>query len=103
MVSVALDKFFHREEITSMKVEIYSSAQCGYCDMAKQLLQRKGIAFEEIRVDTDADRRTEMLARANGQRTVPQIFIDDVHVGGCDQLVALDRNNQLDALLSENK
>jgi len=81
------------------KVEIYSTMWCGYCARARALLQRKGVAFEDIDVDADGARRDEMVKRANGRRTVPQIFIDGVHVGGSDDLAALDRAGKLDHLL----
>jgi glutaredoxin 3 len=80
---------------------MYATAVCPYCIRAEQLLKRKGVtAIEKIRVDLDPARRDEMLARSNGQRTVPQIFIDDLHVGGCDDLYELDRHGKLDSLLA---
>lgn len=81
------------------KVEIYSTMWCGYCARARALLQRKGVAFEDIDVDADSDKRDEMIQRAGGRRTVPQIFIDGRHVGGSDELAALERAGKLDALL----
>lgn len=81
-------------------VEIYSSPFCGFCHAAKRLLKQKGVNFQEIDVFTDPARKVEMVRRANGGRTVPQIFIGDRHVGGCDQLYALERDGRLDALLS---
>jgi glutaredoxin 3 len=81
------------------RVEIYSSMFCGYCARAKALLARKGVAFEEIDVLEQPDRRPEMVERAGGRTTVPQIFIDGTHVGGSDDLAALDRQGKLDALL----
>jgi glutaredoxin 3 len=81
------------------QVEIYSSMFCPFCSRAKHLLTQKGVAFVEIDVDTSPGRRNEMLDRANGQRTVPQIFIDDHHVGGSDDLAALDRAGKLDGML----
>ena len=83
------------------KVEIYTTMFCGYCDRAKRLLKQKGVDYIEIAVDTDADQRERMLARANGRRTVPQIFIDGVHVGGSDELHALDRAGKLDPMLAK--
>ena len=80
-------------------VEIYSSMFCPFCHRAKRLLSAKGVAFDEIDVDTDAGRRREMTARADGRRTVPQIFIDGAHVGGSDDLAVLDRSGRLDELL----
>ena len=81
------------------KVEIYSTMWCGYCARARSLLQRKGVAFEDIDVDADGDKRDEMIQRAGGRRTVPQIFINGLHVGGSDELAALERAGKLDALL----
>lgn len=82
------------------KIEIYSSPICGYCMMAKRLLDRKGAAYTEINVLGDEEKRAEMMQRANGGRTVPQIFIDGSHVGGSDELHALDRAGKLDPLLA---
>ncbi|MCB2107832.1 MAG: glutaredoxin 3 [Rhodobacteraceae bacterium] len=82
------------------KIEIYTSPFCGYCFRAKQLLQRKGAEFIEIDVMADADKRGEMTKRSNGGRTVPQIFIDGRHIGGCDDLHALDAEGNLDPLLA---
>lgn len=83
------------------KVVMYATAVCPYCVRAEQLLNRKGVTdIEKIRVDLDPSRREEMLARANGKRTVPQIFIGDTHVGGCDDLHELERRGELDALLA---
>ena len=81
------------------KVEIYSSMFCGYCARAKALLERKGVAYEEIDVLEDTSRRDEMVTRAHGGTTVPQICIDGAHIGGSDELAALDRAGKLDALL----
>ena len=83
------------------KVEIYTTMFCGYCDRAKRLLKQKGVDYIEIPVDTDAEQRERMLARANGRRTVPQIFVDGVHVGGSDELHALDRAGKLDPMLAK--
>ncbi|MCG2635203.1 MAG: glutaredoxin 3 [Gammaproteobacteria bacterium] len=74
---------------------IYTSALCGYCHMAKSLLQREGISYDEIRVDQDPHLRQEMEARS-GRYTVPQIFFGDRHIGGCDDLMALARQGRLD-------
>jgi glutaredoxin 3 len=82
------------------KVEIYTSPFCGYCSRAKSLLQRKGVAYEEIDVMANGARRDEMVKRAGGRTSVPQIFIDGEHVGGCDDLHALDAANRLDPLLA---
>lgn len=81
-------------------VEIYSSPLCGFCHAAKRLLNQKGVSFSEIDVFTDPSRKAEMMKRANGGRTVPQIFIDGAHIGGCDDLYALEWAGRLDALLS---
>jgi glutaredoxin 3 len=81
------------------KVEMYSTFWCGYCARARALLQKKGVAFEDIDVEADSSRRNEMIRRAGGRTTVPQIFIDGVHVGGSDDLAALERAGKLDALL----
>ena len=80
-------------------IEIYSTAMCPYCVAAKNLLQSRGLAWREQRIDTDANARREMLARAPGARTVPQIFINGVYVGGFDQLAAADRSGKLQELL----
>ena len=81
-------------------VEIYTSPLCGFCHAAKRLLKQKGVSFSEIDVFRNPDRKPEMIQRANGGRTVPQIFIDDAHVGGCDDLYALERSGKLDPLLA---
>ena len=81
------------------KIEIYSSLWCPFCHRAKSLLAAKGAAFEEIDVDADPNRRQEMMHRAGGRRTVPQIFIDGAHVGGADELAALERSGKLDAII----
>ncbi|PAV48534.1 glutaredoxin 3 [Pseudomonas sp. HAR-UPW-AIA-41] len=81
-------------------VLIYTSAICGYCMRAKQLLQRKGVAFDEISVDGKPDVRAEMVRKA-GKTSVPQIWIGSAHVGGCDDLHALERAGKLDALLAD--
>lgn len=81
-------------------VEIYTSPLCGFCHAAKRLLSAKGVTFAEVDVSRDMDRKAEMMQRANGGRTVPQIFIGDVHVGGCDELHALEHAGKLDALLA---
>jgi glutaredoxin 3 len=84
-------------------VEIYTTAYCSYCQWAKELLKRKGVDFKEISVDGDREARAAMTARANGKRTVPQIFIGDTHVGGCDELYALEDAGKLDGLLQLTK
>lgn len=80
-------------------VEIYSGDYCPYCMRAKALLNKKGVAFTEYNVQSDPALREEMLKRANGARTIPQIFIHGRHVGGCDDLYALERKGELDELL----
>ena len=83
------------------RVLMYSTAVCPYCVRAEQLLRSKGVDdIEKVRIDIDQARREEMSART-GRRTVPQIFIGDTHVGGCDDLYALDRAGRLDPLLAE--
>ena len=82
------------------QVDIYTSPLCGFCHAAKRLLNEKGVNFSEIDVLAQPDRKPEMIQRANGGRTVPQIFIGDTHVGGCDDLYALDRAGKLDSLLA---
>jgi len=83
------------------KVEIYSSAHCPYCVMAKQLLDRKGVSYHEIRVDLDPAKRQEMMQKSK-QRTVPQIFINNEVIGGYTDLVAIERAKRLDALLAQS-
>ncbi|MCP3970167.1 MAG: glutaredoxin 3 [Rhodobacteraceae bacterium] len=81
-------------------VEIYTSPTCGFCHAAKRLLNKKGIPFAEIDILRQPDRRLEMMTRANGRRSVPQIFVGETHVGGCDDLFDLDMNGELDSLLA---
>jgi glutaredoxin 3 len=81
------------------KVEIYTSALCGFCHSAKRLLTQKSVAFDEIPVDMDAAARATMRDRAGGRNTVPQIFIDGTHVGGCDDLYMLEQEGKLDPML----
>jgi glutaredoxin 3 len=81
-------------------VEIYTTRWCPYCFSAKSLLARKGVAFTEIDVSGDWNGRKQMIERANGRTTVPQIFIGTMHVGGCDDLHALERAGKLDPLLA---
>jgi glutaredoxin 3 len=81
------------------QVEIYTSPLCGFCHAAKRLLTQKGVSFAEVDVMMEPDRRKEMMQRANGRQTVPQIFIGETHVGGCDELYALERAGKLDPLL----
>ena len=82
------------------RIEIYSTPWCPYCIAAKRLLDRKGVAYVDTDVSGNAQLRQEMMQRANGRYTVPQIFIDGVHVGGCDDLHALDRAGKLDPMLA---
>ena len=82
------------------KVEIYTTPTCGYCHAAKRLLTKKGVAFDEIDVSRSPDLRSAMVTRAGGRRTVPQIFIGEAHVGGCDDLYELDSSGKLDPLLA---
>lgn len=84
-------------------VEIYTRPGCGYCSAAKSLLTRKNAAFTEFDVSANPSLRGEMVQRSNGGATFPQIFIDGVHVGGCDELYALDRAGRLDDLLTGEK
>ncbi|RYE43351.1 MAG: glutaredoxin 3 [Hyphomicrobiales bacterium] len=81
------------------KVEIYTTQWCPYCHAAKSLLDEKGVSYEEVDAD-DPDVRMAMVLRANGRRTVPQIFVGETHVGGYDDMAALDRRGQLDPLLA---
>lgn len=81
-------------------VILYTSQMCPYCVRAKSLLKKKGAAFTEIDVTMDPAKRTEMMAKSGGARTVPQIFIGDTHVGGSDDLHALEREGKLDGLLA---
>lgn len=82
------------------QVEIYTSPLCGFCHAAKRLLTSKGVNFSEIDVWSEPERKAEMVQRANGGRTVPQIFIGGEHVGGSDDLHALERAGKLDAMLA---
>ncbi|WP_108813353.1 glutaredoxin 3 [Loktanella sp. Alg231-35] len=81
-------------------VEIYTKPTCGFCLMAKRLLKTKGVSFAEVNITAQPKRRAEMIQRANGRSTVPQVFIDGAHVGGFDDLSALERGGKLDALLA---
>lgn len=81
------------------KVEVYSSMLCGYCYRAKKLLEQKGVDFTEIDVMVNPSRRAEMVERSGGRTSVPQIFIDGRHIGGCDDLYALESSKKLDGLL----
>jgi len=81
------------------RVEIYSKMFCGFCVSAKRLLDDKGVAYEEYDITMGGPKRAEMVQRAEGRTTVPQIFIDGAHVGGCDDLHRLDRDGRLDPML----
>ena len=81
-------------------IEIFTTPYCPYCVRAKALLRDKGAAFTEVDLSAEPSRRDEMVKRAGGRQTVPQIFIGDRHIGGCDDLVALNRKGELDPLLA---
>ncbi len=82
------------------KVEIYTKQTCPFCIRAKELLDNKNVSYDEIRIDGDQEKRAAMIARADGRQTVPQIFINDEGVGGCDELHMLDRQGKLDGMLN---
>ena len=82
-----------------MEIEIYTTPWCPFCIRAKDLLTSKGAKFTEYDVASDPDKRTHMTSRASGGHTVPQIFIDDKHIGGCDDLYALENKGSLDGML----
>jgi len=82
------------------RVEIYTTPICGYCARAKRLLAKKGISYAEINVMTRPAKRSQMMQRASGRSSVPQIFIGGEHIGGCDELYSLDQNGKLDAILA---
>lgn len=82
------------------KIEVYTKFLCPYCSRAKALLSSKNARFEEYDITMDHDLRTKMIARANGRTTVPQIFINDQHIGGSDELAALNQKGELDPLLA---
>jgi glutaredoxin 3 len=86
--------------MSAPQVIMYSTGWCPYCDRARALLTRKGVAYQEIKIDEDPAQRSLMLERSNGQRTVPQIFIGDHHVGGFTEMYELDRRGELDKLLA---
>ena len=85
----------------STEIVMYSTAWCGYCQRARNLLERKGVQYREIKIDEDTKEREVMLQKSNGRRTVPQIFIGERHIGGYDDLAALDRSGELDKLLAQ--
>lgn len=82
------------------KVEIYTWSTCPFCLRAKSLLNKKGVNFTEYSIDGDEDARAKMAQRANGRRSLPQIFINDHHIGGCDDIHGLDRQGKLDEMLA---
>ncbi len=82
-------------------VEIYTTPTCGFCHAAKRLLTKKGVGYTEIDVSADAGLRAKMMDRSGGRRTVPQIFIGGAHVGGCDDLHALEADGKLDPMLAD--
>jgi glutaredoxin 3 len=82
------------------QVELYTKGYCPYCKRAKSLLTAKGVNFTDFEIDKQPELRDPMIARANGKTTVPQIFIGDTHVGGCDDLFALESSGKLDSLLN---
>jgi len=84
------------------QVEIYTSSTCGYCKQAKKLLESKNVTYDEKSVDANPEVIAEAVKRSGGKRTVPQIFVDDQHVGGYDELFELDQSGKLDSLLSGN-
>jgi glutaredoxin 3 len=82
------------------KVTVYTTMLCPYCQRAKALLKKKGVSFNEIDIGADPERRSEMVKRSGGRQTVPQIFIDGLHVGGSEELALLERKGELDRLLA---
>ena len=84
-----------------MKIDIYTSPLCGFCTIAKNLLIKKGAKFNEHDVLKDPSLKPIMIERANGAKTVPQIFVNEQHIGGCEQLFELDQNGKLDEILSK--
>lgn len=82
------------------QVTIYTRPMCGYCARAVSLLKNKGVAFDEIDAGFDRQKKQEMIQRSNGGSTFPQIFIGDTHIGGCDDMMALERAGKLDAMLA---
>ena len=83
------------------KIEIYTTMFCGYCQRAKHLLKKKGVDFEEIDISLKPSQHPVMIKRADGNSTVPQIFIDDENIGGCDELYELEQDGKLDVLLDK--
>lgn len=89
-----------REVVLVAKVEIYTWSRCPFCIRAKALLEEKGIDYTEYCIDGDSTAREEMAQRANGRSSLPQIFVNDQHIGGCDDLYSLESQNRLDSLLN---
>jgi len=89
------------EAIMARQVEIYSSMLCGFCYRAKKLLEKKGVAFEEIDVMLSPGKRQEMIQRSGGRTSVPQIFVDGQHLGNCDEIYALESQGKLDTILTD--
>ena len=85
------------------EVQVYSTSWCPYCKRAKALLEAKGVSWDEVDLDEQPDRRSEMIERTGGRTSVPQIWIGGEHVGGCDDLMALEASGRLDALLRGNE
>jgi glutaredoxin 3 len=82
------------------QIDIYTGFMCGYCSHAKSLLKQKSASFREIKIGMSSQLLQEMLSRSGGKSSVPQVFIGDLHVGGCDELYALDKSGKLDKLLA---
>jgi len=99
-VACAQAELFRIDGASMARVDIYTTRYCPYCHSAKALLNRKGVAFVEIDVSGDPQGRARMVERANGRMTVPQIFVGSTHVGGFDDLYALNRQGRLDPLLA---
>jgi glutaredoxin 3 len=99
MINLLNSLFGRHPENNQAQVEIYTWATCPYCIRAKWLLGWKGVNYTEYKIDGDESARKAMAQRANGRRSVPQIFINNQHIGGCDDLHALDRAGELDSLL----
>jgi glutaredoxin 3 len=91
------------EEFRVPKVEIYTKMTCGFCVRAKRLLDMKKVVYEEIPVDLGGPKKAELIERSGGRMTVPQIFVDGKHIGGCDALMALEYDGKLDELLDANR
>lgn len=101
VVAYKVEPYFTKKRDTMSNVIIYSTATCPYCIRAKQLLMSKNVQFIEYFVDKDSEKREEMLRLSGGRWTVPQIFINDKHIGGCDDLYQLESDKKLDDLLKK--